>query len=571
MATNATETAVMSEQSTALPTQVEDNEVALRYVTNRWSRRVVQPILIALFVSSLLAGVVIILSNFMAAREWVYLPFLGFVVALESVYTVLWLEHPNQRITDNVAYHAAEIVVIFLVTRLFTWFIAGNFPDITQFEAFLRSPLLLFTDQLFWFALFLNVLVWGRALSLSLVFSRLAIDVGEATYFLVPKNKRLEDQRPFLLNRIGIVGDFFRQWVAGGIVLAILATASTIDLPAFSISESIFSIARLGMPTEMLLTLLIYFVSGLLLLSQGRLAAANARWLRDGVTKSAKVERAWHRYSSRLLLIIAFVAALLPIGSTNAIGRILEAFISVLFSIATFLYLSLLGLFALFLPSQEPLEQTPITPQPMPTLAPSFPPAPEQPPNEVAKMIYSSAFWTIAIVIGVVAILFFLRERGVRINTTQLKTAWAQLKAWFKQAWQGITVQVTELRQSVQDRLRVERKEDGGEGGKRPFRFIRVNALPPREQIRYFYLSIVRRATEKGIERRQNETPLEYAQDLKEEFPDAELDVEALTDAFLKARYSPQPIVKDDVSPIKKRFKQIRSNIRRRRTSDPLE
>ena len=68
-----------------------------------------------------------------------------------------------------------------------------------------------------------------------------------------------------------------------------------------------------------------------------------------------------------------------------------------------------------------------------------------------------------------------------------------------------------------------------------PWRFIRLNALSAREQIRYFYLSTVRRAGERGVPRDRSETPSEFAADLKENWPEAEVDIEALTDAFLHA------------------------------------
>jgi hypothetical protein len=546
-------------------------EPVLRFVTHAWSRRVIQPLLIALLTTSLFAGVVIILGLITSEKAWLLMPILGFIVALEGVYTVLWLAHPNQRITDNTAYHAAEVVVIILLTRFYTWLLNGQFPDWQLYETYLRNPFLLFSDQLFWLGLLLILALWARTLSLSMAFARLAIDEGEAHYYLTPKNQRLDDQRPFLLNRIGIVHSFFRQWVYGGIVLGFVATASTFDLPTLPSSESIFAIARLGMPAEMLIALLIYFIAGLLLLSQGRLAAANARWLRDGVAKSKRVERAWHRFSTRLIIFIAFIAALLPIGSTNAIGRILEAMIGTLTALVSLLFLLISGLLSLIIPQVEPAEQLPQTPMPELFPTPAFTPASAPPPNDTAELVFSSAFWALAIVLGIVAISFFLRERGVRINTTQFKQVWSQLAMWLKQMWAGVSKQAAELRQVIQERWQVARKEDEEDGGKRPFRFIRVNALPPREQIRYFYLSTVRRASEKGIERKQSETPLEFAHDLKEELPDAEMDVEALTDAFLKARYSPQPIEKEDVNPVKRRWKQLRANIRRHRKTDSFE
>jgi hypothetical protein len=66
--------------------------------------------------------------------------------------------------------------------------------------------------------------------------------------------------------------------------------------------------------------------------------------------------------------------------------------------------------------------------------------------------------------------------------------------------------------------------------------------LTPRDRVRYFYLRMVGRAAERGLTRRPNETPSEFAQHLETQWPDAEEDVEALTEAFLAARYDRRPI-----------------------------
>jgi hypothetical protein len=102
-----------------------------------------------------------------------------------------------------------------------------------------------------------------------------------------------------------------------------------------------------------------------------------------------------------------------------------------------------------------------------------------------------------------------------------------------------------------------------------PWNFIRLNALSAREQIRYFYLSTVRRAGERGVPRDRSETPSEFAADLKENWPEAEGDIEALTDAFLHARYSRQEI--EDVSPVKQTWKRVKSSLRRRNRPDRRE
>ncbi len=540
------------------------SEDALQYVTNKWSRHAVQPFLIALLTTGLLTAVTLLFFLFTDDSNWLLMPILSFLITLEGIYTTLWLNHAEQRITDRFAYRAAELLIIILATRLFTWFISGNFPDWRLFKLYLRTPLILFADGLFLAGSLLIALAWERGLTVARIFATLSIDSGEADYYLTPKRDRVDDKRPFQHNRIHIITQLFKQWIIGGVILAGFAALSTYDLQQATTVTNFFAMGRLGLHPTMLTALLLYFLAGFLLLSQARLAAANARWLREGAIKSNRVEKIWHRSSRRLLLLIAFFTALLPIGSTNGIGRILQTAIGVTTSIFSLLYLLFIGLIAMLLPQATPATSTP--PPPLPTAPPpQFTPAPPVPPNETAELFFSSAFWAIAIVFSIAAVLFFLRERGIRFNSTTAKRGWQWLVNLFKTVWQSMAQQTAEIRHAMLSRLQLEDENEENGGGKRPFRFIRVNGLPPREQIRYFYLSTVRRAAEKGIKRRQDATPIEFSETLKEQFPDAEQDVETLTDAFLHARYSPQPVKKEALSPIKKRWRHMRSNLRRHR------
>lgn len=117
---------------------------------------------------------------------------------------------------------------------------------------------------------------------------------------------------------------------------------------------------------------------------------------------------------------------------------------------------------------------------------------------------------------SVVAISFFLRERGVTVKTAVLKTLWQRFREWLRLAWREAGNQVQDWQQAV--RTRLQRNPQENEADQPPWRFIRLNALSPREQIRYFYLSTVKRASDKGVARQQAETPLEFAQDLKEQY-----------------------------------------------------
>ncbi|MCZ7673481.1 MAG: DUF4129 domain-containing protein [Chloroflexi bacterium] len=52
--------------------------------------------------------------------------------------------------------------------------------------------------------------------------------------------------------------------------------------------------------------------------------------------------------------------------------------------------------------------------------------------------------------------------------------------------------------------------------------------------------------------RQESETPLEFAADLKTNWPDAQEEIDELTDAFLQARYSAIEIEETDIPPLKK-------------------
>ena len=84
-----------------------------------------------------------------------------------------------------------------------------------------------------------------------------------------------------------------------------------------------------------------------------------------------------------------------------------------------------------------------------------------------------------------------------------------------------------------------------------------------RQLIRYFYLSLVRRAEERAIVRQPWQTPYEYGARLRSELPDYESDLTELTEAFVIARYSPQPVTSDDASLIKHNWRRVRSALRR--------
>jgi hypothetical protein len=72
--------------------------------------------------------------------------------------------------------------------------------------------------------------------------------------------------------------------------------------------------------------------------------------------------------------------------------------------------------------------------------------------------------------------------------------------------------------------------------------WIRLRSLDPRRQVYFFYLAMVRRSAEQGLPREPSQTPSEYASALERALPAVGEDVDALTAAFVEARYSRQEV-----------------------------
>ncbi len=533
----------------------------LYHIGSSVTYRLVQPLLIAALVTAFLTGITTIIRQSDPTGRWSPLGWFIFLVALQSALTTLWLYHPDRRQVGRVPYRIAEILVLILAARLLTWFVVGNPPDLAQWRNYLLHPLILLDGVFLTYAV-LAFLAWERSLSLSLIFSRLALGIDEASYYQQPAAVRSQDNfNPFNVDRQELVNRFLQSWLAMGVLLVICAALTTFEMR--ELARTFRNLTRLGLTPEILLALTSYFLIGFWLLSQARLSAIYARWVAAGVSAQPTVWQRWNRTSLWLLLGIAGIAALLPIGSTVGLARILQAVGGVLFLAAGFIFSLVLSLFSLLLSpilgNSEAVEQM----QPEPLQPPDFIQQTPLPPNETTALVIGGLFWAVVIIAVTVALVFFLRERGYRIRMPAFAALRIRLQTWWRGFWQRLRSQVSQIQQRARAQLRRPKVEAGVPHS--PWNFVRVSGLPPREQIRFFYLAAVRRATERGVPREESETPLEFVQDLKANWPEAEDQVDMLTGAFLEARYSPHDLDETNVGPVKRAWRQVRASLRQRR------
>jgi hypothetical protein len=538
----------------------DEKEALSPYRDSAAYRDLLQPVLIALLVAALLAGPIVFLQLFYPDGSWFVLKAAVFLIALEAIYTTRWLARPEQRQVSRLAYRAAEFAVIVVALRLLTWTIGDGLPTAAEWREFLLSPTSLIDGTYFLF-LFFAVFALERGASLAALFIGLDLSNDEIAYYTLSPHARelVVHERPPLTNRPQLLRSFFSQWIFGGALLALFAVLTVVDFAAFDgRGDGVRTLSRLGLRPELLLALLVYFLVGLWLTSHARLAVMRARWLVAGITTAGDVSLSWRRSSLLLLLLVATVAAFLPIGSTIAVAAILEAIFTVgamvVYTAVSLILLLFFGLVALFFNQESPLPEEEFM-EPLATPAPAQ--APPVVTGDEASLVMGALFWLVVAAVLVVALFFFLRDRGYHLEVSTFGRAWSGFARWLRRLWRSLSGGAAEIGQALRQRLR---RQDGATGAAaRPWRFLRVNALTPRDQVRYFYLSAARRAGEKGVAREAGETPLEYAQDLERTWPQAEEDIETLTHAFLKARYSRQEIAGDEAGLVKRTWRRIRS------------
>ena len=540
----------------------------LPFQTDALTRRWLRPPLIAALATAPAIGLLVLVSIVNPDEPWLRLAWLCFFAALEGAYTAAWLNNPDSRGVDRMTYRAAEVFLLVVLSRIVSWALFGDgLPTPEEMRVYLAAPLSFFLTGGFFTTTFVTLVAWYLAVTIGRIIAQMDVGVEEIGFYTLgtAEQKAQADNRPIPISRGELQERYLRLYLSVGMLMVLMAALSTFEVAQIATVTSFFDITRLGLRPAMLFALLLYFLTGLWLLSHARLLRFNAQWLADGVGKDAGLERSWQRSSMTILLLISLAAAFLPIGSTLGISHILRLVVNAILYVVGLIYSAFGLLFASFIALlTRNTEQTPLaTPEPMPTLVP--PPVAPTPatPNPTFAFIISSAFWALLIALVIGALLYFLRERGYRLEVAQVRRAATTLRERLRDLWLRLRRRARVAGHTLRERLRGPAAPvDGGPLGS-GLRLSRPRARSPREQIRYYYLAIVHRAGEQGVPRAENETPLEYVDDLKSQWPEAQSELDELTRAFLEARYSPQPIDKPAVARVKEEWKRIRERLRR--------
>ncbi|HWQ13686.1 MAG TPA: DUF4129 domain-containing protein [Roseiflexaceae bacterium] len=348
-----------------------------------------------------------------------------------------------------------------------------------------------------------------------------ALSEGSRRYLV-----QLAEDRSAAIRRVG------RRFLLGGMVLLLALGLEAVNLER---------LGGRGMPISAPSTVgtLVYVVAGFLLYSQARLALLRARWQQEGAQVADTVARRWNRSSWLLIIAVVGGAALLPRTYGRGLLETLNAGLALVgYALALLGYL-VLWLFGMIVALPAWLLSL-LLPAGGPVTPPAPPPAPPLPPEVTRepRLLPALVFWLCMLALAVYAARIVAQRHPGLLRAILSRGPLARLLGWLASLWGDASSWAGQVAQAAREMLR----KAADAPPRSPFRAIRLNALTPRELVRYFYRSTLRRASQRGVGRRSGQTPYEYEAALMRLLPEAEPDIANLTEAFVLAQYTRRPV-----------------------------
>lgn len=514
-----------------------------------WLKSLLHPFLIAVMVICLDMAWLALIARFVPALAGGYgqlVLIFSVLVTILGCATTTYLAQPGERQRRRPAYRWAEFAFVVLATRLMLWGATGSWPALIDL---IYRPIDTLIDGLFLSAGLVVLFSWLAAIEFTGDLLRLALQPDEL--FAIQQDRIGELIRTSNSDRPQILSRIVARWVGGGILMVMAAAGLQVERP---VNGGFFALSQQNIDPTIIAAIVIYFLAGLVLVSQGQLALLRTRWLLDRVPWSESVLRQWPLYVMLLLLIIGVLSTLLPFGGTFLLGQILFGVVNFFFNVLISIFRFFMGLFLLLIAAlvgeapESPAPEAP--PPPPPPMMEPLPPA----ASALPEWTGGALFWiSMALILGYAAYIYF-SDRGVQFTWLltfwqMLRERWVALFGSYRQ-WQRNRLPGRVLSETAAPEIaRVHWSKRG----------LDWRRLDPTQQVRYFYLTTLELAKEKGIGRANGETPSQYAlrlaryitanQEESEQNPEQSTHkrqhqeaVQNLTDAFVQARYSKKPL-----------------------------
>ena len=484
-------------------------------------------------------------ERLMPGWEGSYLPWFGFLVSLEALFSARTTRKLTIFSSEWFGYRVGEWVLIAILLKLVQYLTAVPVSQWAAIEALRTNFISNFLNGEYLLAVVLVFFVW-------LICSQYAEDlqVLEVDYLALSDSipKGIADER--LRARHSLVNHVFIH----GAIMLVLVTLVRLDWE--------FVFGQRPPVRSGAIYLLVYFMLGLALLSQTQFTVLHGRWNWQRIELDRELAFRWAIYSMVFLAFIALLALVLPtrftVGFLTLLGYLINLVFFVGATIMQLLIFLLVSLFSVFVPGVESGVETPITPPPSPRL----PPAPSQPAPWL-ELAVSALFWGVLLaVIGFSVYQYFSHHQDLwgRIGKIPGLTWLNRFWSWFRILFGVLNETITSV---VKSGIRLVRRPLVEPHLAKRWRYINLRKLSPKERVYFFYLAMIRRGNEAGHPRGNDQTPYEYERTLRASLPDLGQDLAGMTETFVEARYSRHEVSEETADLVQQWWAKLRRVLRR--------
>lgn len=502
--------------------------------------------LLAAFMLALLTAQVVVFSEaIVPSWQGGYLVPIAFLAALEGMIAHRRLKTVTFFTPEWFLYRGAELVVLLVGLKLVQYIVHGFellVRDIPRWrEDFLEN---FFTSE-YVFTIIITMLVWGLAAMFASELHRLE---GDRFALLWTQEDVILEYRPEVRRSLANI------ILSLGAVMIFLAAMLRLEMLGLG-----------GIPARAsggVLYVFVFFLTGLVLLSLTQISVLRTRWALEHTPISERLTGRWLLYSMVFLALLGLVSFLLPTQYSIGFLDMLGWLISVVLNLLGLLLLILLTpLFLIFgflarLLGNETEVPEPNYEQFMP------PPPPTQTGAPLAEFIKSLIFWLIFLGVVGFSLVYYLRQNQELLDSLRQLPLIGRLIEWGQRFWRWLGGVNETLTAEIRQGLRRLQERQGRVAAQGRRRFVNLRRLSPRERVLFYYLALVRRGSESGLNRKPGQTPYEYSRSLRERVPEVDHDLEEMTESFVEARYSRHDVTDQSVSIVKRAWERVRRALR---------
>ena len=517
-----------------------------RYKRNPWADYLFRPVAITIMIMCLAVSVVNFVRLINPAWNGNYFLLAILITTVEAIYSYRLLQLRPSWQVSRLRYRLAEFVILVVILKLLN-FAGMSMAQIgAQLQASWQDPLRLLNAE-FAVLLVLAGLAWFAASD--------TVDDFEQLYDIYADT--------------GLTLQLLRsRFLWGGLILVFITGLSqTILVTGF---ESLTDFSR---PTlsGILVNVLVYFMLGLILISQVNLTRLSVRWNLQDIPPRAGLVKNWARVGLIFMGLITVIAFLLPTNYTMGllevagwlVGALIQLIVTAFYLLFILMNLLAYLLFRLF--GGEEGQETGLEPLPPPPVVESPPPA--APPLPWLELLQSLAFWLVAIAVIVFMAKLYLEDHpGLVRQLVSIKPIRLILAA-LARLWHFLTRWTQLAIEKLPERIKASAPQRTGNVSNGVWNWFNLRGMDSRQRIVAYYLNILQRAEKTGVTRRPHQTPYEYEPDLEQTVPEAQEEVKQLTEVFLRARYSKQTFDPTQTSIVKVYWQRLKRALARKKTN----